>query len=60
MMENDFYFILQAAIVQRYLDFCPDFSGYVGKRLDKHAEVKFKIDDVTYWERNSFNRAFSR
>ena len=31
----------------RYLSFCPDFFGHVGKQLDKKAKVNFKIYDVT-------------
>ena len=27
----------------RSLNFCPDFFGYVGKRLDKKAKVNIKI-----------------
>ena len=30
----------------RYINFCPDFFGYVGKRLHKKAKVNFKINDV--------------
>ena len=29
-----------------YLNFCPDFFGLVGKRLDKKAKVDFKIYNV--------------
>ena len=36
----------------RYLDFCPDFFGHVGKRLYKKAKVNFEIYDVTEWETN--------
>ena len=31
----------------RYLNVRPDFFGHEGKRLDKKAEVNFKIYDVT-------------
>ena len=31
----------------RYLNFRPDFFGHERKRLDKKAEVNFKIYDVT-------------
>ena len=37
----------------RYLNFCPDVFGHVGKRLDKKAEVNFKIYDVTDWITNN-------
>ena len=39
----------------RYLSFCSDFSGHVGKRLDKKAKINFKIDDVANWETNYYN-----
>ena len=38
----------------RYLDFCPDIFGYVGKRLDKKAKVNFKFDDVTDRKTNNY------
>ena len=31
----------------RYLSFCPNFCGHVGKWLAKKAKVNFKIYDVT-------------
>ena len=40
MMKNYFYFILKALFVLkilRYLNFCPDFLGHVGKLLDRKA-----------------------
>ena len=46
MMKSTFYFILNALFVLRFLIFCPDLFGPVGKRLDKKAKVKFKIYDV--------------
>ena len=33
--------------VLRYLDFCPDFFGQVGKQLNGKANVNFKMYDVT-------------
>ena len=33
----------------RYLDFCPDCFGYVGKWLDKKGRFRFSICDVIYW-----------
>ena len=39
-MKNYFYFILKALFVLkilRYLNFCPDFLGHVGKLLDRKA-----------------------
>ena len=37
MMNNAFYFILKVFLFLRDLQFCPDFFGYVGKRLDKES-----------------------
>ena len=37
----------------RYLHFYPDNFGYAGKRLDKKAEVNFKIYDVPNWDTNN-------
>ena len=39
----------------RYLDFCPDFFSQVGKRLDKKANVNFRIDDVINWYTNNYD-----
>ena len=30
-------------LLLRYLNFCPDFFGHVGKRLDKKVKVNFKF-----------------
>ena len=30
-------------LLLRYLNFCPDFFGHVGKWLDKKTKVNFKI-----------------
>ena len=57
MMDNA-YFILKALFV--LFEFFPDFSGHVGKRLDKKAKVNFKIYDVTGWEINNYNKHFIR
>ena len=46
MMNNAFYFILKANFVHRYLNFCPDLFGRVGKRHHLKAKVAFKIYDV--------------
>ena len=40
----------------RYLDFCPNIFGHVGKRLDKKAEVNFKFYDVTDRKTNNCNK----
>ena len=34
----------------RFLKFCSDIFGHVGKRLDKKAKVNFKIYHVPNWE----------
>ena len=55
MMTNAFYLIKNDFLVSRYLNFCPDFFGYVGKRLDKKARVNFKCYDTTVWDTNNCN-----
>ena len=35
-------FSFQSDELSRYLTFCPDYFGNVGKRLDKKAMVNFK------------------
>ena len=40
----------------KYLHFCPDVFGHVGKRLDKKAKINFKVYDVTTWETNNYNK----
>ena len=40
---------------RRYLNFCSEFFGHVGKRLDEGAKVNFKIYDVTNWETSTYN-----
>ena len=37
------------------INFCFDFIGQVGKRLDKKARVNFKIYVVTNWETKNHN-----
>ena len=39
----------------RNLNFCPDFFGYVGKRLDKRAKVNNKNYYVINWKTNNYN-----
>ena len=39
----------------RYLNFCLNFFGHVGKRLDKKAKVYFRIYDVINREANNCN-----
>ena len=47
---------LEIFLFLRYLNFCPDFVDHVGKRLDKKAQVDFKIYDVTKWDTNNCNK----
>ena len=40
----------------RYLNFYLDFFGHIGKRLNKKAQVNFKVHDVIYyWETTNYN-----
>ena len=50
MMKNYFYLFLKALFVLKIFKFCPDSFGHVRKRLDKKAQVGFKIYDVINWE----------
>ena len=43
-MAFKFLFVLS------YFNFCPDFFGHVGKRIDKKGKLSFSIYDVIYWE----------
>ena len=36
-------------------NFCPEFLGHVGKRLDKKAKVNFNTFEVTDWKTNNYN-----
>ena len=54
-MKNAFYFTLKALFALKILDFCSDFFGHVGKRLDEKAKVNFKIYDVINYETNNCN-----
>ena len=38
-MKNVFYFMLKAFLFLRYLNFCHDFFGHVGKQLDKKLKL---------------------
>ena len=55
-MKKTFFGILKVFWFLRYLNFCPDFFGHVGKRLDKKAKANFKICDVTTWKTGNYNR----
>ena len=50
LVENEF----------RYLHFCPDFFSYAGRRHDMEAKVNFKINDVTNWNTNNYNKYIAR
>ena len=41
---------LRALFVVKIFNFCPDFLGHVGKRLDRKGKVNLKIYDVIDWE----------
>ena len=47
LMSNAFYFILKALFVLKMSKFLPWFFLHVWKRLDKKANVNFKIWDFT-------------
>ena len=49
MMNNIFYLILKALFLLEIFT----FLSYVGKRLDKKAQVIFKIYNVTNWNTNN-------
>ena len=55
-MNNAFCFILKAFFVLKILILYFNSFGYVEIRLDKRAEVNFKIYDVTNWEKNNYNK----
>ena len=39
----------------KIFNFCLDIFGQAGKRLDKRAEVNFKIYNVIIWATNYYN-----
>ena len=49
MMNNIFYLILKALFLLEIFT----FLSYVGKRLDKKAQVIFKIYNVINWNTNN-------
>ena len=55
MMTNAFYFLLKATYILEKFTFLSWLFGYVEKRLDKKAEVNFKIYDVTGLTVNNYN-----
>ena len=42
MIKNACYFIVKSLFLFKYLNFCPDFFGHMGKRLDNKIKVSFK------------------
>ena len=38
---------MKVLFLSRYLNFCPNFFGDLGKRLDKKVKINFKTYDVT-------------
>ena len=49
--EKCFLFHVKSSFrFQNNLNFCPNFFGHVGKRLDQKGKVNFKISDVTDME----------
>ena len=49
MIKIAFASTLKLFLFLRLLNFCPDFLGHVGKRLDKKPKVNFITYDVTNW-----------
>ena len=54
MMKTTLYFMLKVLFVEIFT-FLSWHFGYVEKRFDKKAMVKFKISDVTDWTTNNYN-----
>ena len=54
-MKNVFYFMLKALFVLEIFKFLSWRFGYAIKRLDKKANVSFKIYDVTDWIIDNYN-----
>ena len=55
MMKNVFHFMLKTLFVLKYLSYCADILGHVGKQLHKKAKVNFKIYDTRDWETNNYS-----
>ena len=59
--EKYFLFHVKSSFLfSRYMNFCPDFFGHIGKRIDKKAKANFKIYYVTGWETNNYNTLFAK
>ena len=46
---------MKALLLLKYLHFCSNFFGHVGKRLEKKANVNFKTYDITDCTTNNYN-----
>ena len=55
LMQNAFYFTLEALFVLKIYIFFSDFFGHAGKRLDKKVKGNIKIYDVINWETSNYN-----
>ena len=55
MVKNTFILCQKLSSFLRYLSFCPNFCGHVGKRLYKKAKVNLEIYDVRDWIINNNN-----
>ena len=51
MMKNTFYFMLKNCVILKIFKFLSCLFGHEGNQLFKKAKVKFKIYDVTDWEK---------
>ena len=60
MINNAFYFTLNALFVLKVFEFLSWLFSHVEKRLDWKDEVNFKIDDVTTWLTNNCNPHIAR
>ena len=54
MMKNAFYFISNAFLLSRYLDFCLNCLVHVGKWIDNKDKDNLEIYGVRDWERNNY------
>ena len=54
--EKCFYSSSKLVPFLRYLNFCPDFFGHVGKQFVKKAMANLKIYDVTTWITSNSNK----
>ena len=57
-MKNDFYFILNALFILKISKFLSWLFGHVEKTA--WLDVNFKIDDITAWLTNNYNKHFAQ